>query len=238
MQAQEEANNRIRAILTDLEDVRESLLVLSDDIWLSIEHNNPEALDQGYQFKKEYNNKVVDFNRLATELSSLIEQFTHVEVETPISSSDVPEVPVAQLTPEQQEQQRIIRQLDRQIAHSLDEEFTYTKPYGFMLGDYAVANVGTWRRLYRLFWDHVSNTNGARVAELAAKYRLGVVVATERAYCREPVAIAGGYYVDGWLSAKAMTACLRNALYSLDINPDEMKIYLREYRNALVSDEG
>lgn len=36
---------KIRSILTDLERVRENLLALSDDIWLSIDHNDNEALD-------------------------------------------------------------------------------------------------------------------------------------------------------------------------------------------------
>ena len=47
--------NRIRTILTNLENVREDLLALSDDIWLSIDHNDSIAMDEGVKFKKEYN---------------------------------------------------------------------------------------------------------------------------------------------------------------------------------------
>ncbi len=36
--------DRTRQILGDLEAVRENLLALSDDIWLSIDHNDPQAL--------------------------------------------------------------------------------------------------------------------------------------------------------------------------------------------------
>ena len=38
------AQVRTRHIREDLEAVRENLLALSDDIWLSIDHNDPEAL--------------------------------------------------------------------------------------------------------------------------------------------------------------------------------------------------
>ncbi|KYD30546.1 hypothetical protein [Parageobacillus toebii] len=44
--------NRVKLILRDLEAVRENLLALSDDIWLSIDHNDPDSLEEGYQFKK------------------------------------------------------------------------------------------------------------------------------------------------------------------------------------------
>lgn len=42
-----ETAERTRQILEDLEGVRENLLALSDDIWLSIDHNDPQALDAG-----------------------------------------------------------------------------------------------------------------------------------------------------------------------------------------------
>lgn len=39
--------NPTREILEDLEAVRENLLALSDDIWLSIDHNDADALEEG-----------------------------------------------------------------------------------------------------------------------------------------------------------------------------------------------
>ena len=51
--------NRVKLILRDLEAVRENLLALSDDIWLSIDHNDPDSLEEGYQFKKAYNQSLI-----------------------------------------------------------------------------------------------------------------------------------------------------------------------------------
>ena len=45
--------DHIRDILRDLDRVRENMLALSDDIWLSIDHNDPDALQDGVEFKKE-----------------------------------------------------------------------------------------------------------------------------------------------------------------------------------------
>lgn len=44
--------DRIRSILEQLEQTREDLLALSDDIWLSIDHNDSQALEEGVAFKK------------------------------------------------------------------------------------------------------------------------------------------------------------------------------------------
>src|SRR6266545_310217 len=56
---------RIREMLEDLEAVRENLLALSDEFWQSIQHNDPEALEEGVQFKRAYNEKLAAFERLA-----------------------------------------------------------------------------------------------------------------------------------------------------------------------------
>lgn len=66
------ANERIRQILGDLETVRENLLALSDDIWLSIDHNDPQGLEEGVQFKRAYNEKTTAFDTLASELSAMV----------------------------------------------------------------------------------------------------------------------------------------------------------------------
>ncbi|AUB83828.1 hypothetical protein [Candidatus Thiodictyon syntrophicum] len=78
--------NRIRSILEQLEQVREDLLALSDDIWQSIDHNDSQALDEGVAFKKEYNAKMAAFDQLAGELSALVQQFTAVKLDDPVTA--------------------------------------------------------------------------------------------------------------------------------------------------------
>ena len=75
------AVTRIRRILEDLEAVRENLLALSDDIWLSIDHNDQQALDEGVEFKRAYNAKAAAFDTVASDLSALVQQYTSVRLE-------------------------------------------------------------------------------------------------------------------------------------------------------------
>mgnify|MGYP006298752989 CR=1 FL=1 len=72
---------KIRTILNDLENMRENLLSLSDDIWLDIDHNDSEALREGAEFKLAYNEKMADFGKVADDLSDLIQQFAGLDLE-------------------------------------------------------------------------------------------------------------------------------------------------------------
>ncbi len=59
--------DRTLQILRDLEAVRENLLALSDDIWLGIDHNDTQAMNEGVEFKRQYNAKLSAFDLLASE---------------------------------------------------------------------------------------------------------------------------------------------------------------------------
>jgi hypothetical protein len=73
--------DRTRAILEDLEAVRENLLAFSDDIWAGIDRQDLAAFDEGVRFMRSYVEKMTEFDRLAAELSVLIQQYTQVSLE-------------------------------------------------------------------------------------------------------------------------------------------------------------
>lgn len=70
------AASRTRLILEDLEAVRENLLAFSDGIWLSIDDNDEQALEDGVEFKRAYNAKVAAFDSVASEISELVQKYT------------------------------------------------------------------------------------------------------------------------------------------------------------------
>lgn len=45
-----------------------------------------EVLHEGFEFKQAYN-KIAQFNMAASDLSALIQQFTDVPIETPVSGN-------------------------------------------------------------------------------------------------------------------------------------------------------
>jgi len=216
------ATDRIREILTDLERTRENLLALSDDIWLSIDHNDADALEAGVTFKRGYNEKLTAFDRLATELSSLVQQFTEVRIETEESAAEQPEAGEAN--------QRIILALDREQPHLLSENFTYKRPYGFVLRGRAFEKLVTWKRLYLLVCQVLLEIDRAPLqwlAESGPPY-----FSTTPEALRSPMQIANGLHAEANLSANGIRDQMHRLLDEYGIPEAELRIYLREDRDA------
>jgi hypothetical protein len=220
-------NDRIRNILEDLESVRENLLALSDDIWLSIEHNDPDALENGYQFKKAYNQKWAEFDHVADDLSRLIQQFTKIN----LTADEVTG------TDDETENDRIIQELNKEVPHTLDEDFTYIRPYGFVLNGKATVGLTTWRRLYEVFCQQLANHCPERFRQLAvdpemARRNGGRWFSTSADNHYTAWEITEGIFAEVQLSANSLRHCMKRLLKTFDIPESDMKVYFREDRDA------
>ncbi|MFL9458478.1 MULTISPECIES: hypothetical protein [Nostocales] len=218
---------RVQQILTDLERVQENLLALSDDIWLNIEHNDSQALQKGFEFKLAFNGKLDNFNQVTSDISTLIEHFTHVSAER---------VDVA--CEGTVEHDRIIRELDSTQPHTIDESFTYKRPYGFVFMGQAYKGVSTWKSLYKLFCVQLAAKDINRFKDFiesseAKAPRGGAMFATEPTQLRSALEIAPGIYAEGNLSANSIRDRMKSLLVAFEISFDEISFYLREDRNAV-----
>lgn len=219
----------IRDILQDLERTRENMLALSDDIWLSIDHNDPDSLKEGVAFKEEYNSRMTAFDRLSKEISELVQQYTQVQLEAP-------EAEVAEES-EQERNARVVRELNREDAHRLDEDFTFKRPCGYALQGKAFNGLTTWRRLF----DHVCRQLHQRDADLFSQLPDLPAFKTRRGnafFAKDPDAlrvdseVVPGTYAEVNLSAKGLCNVMRLLLKTYNIPESEMTVYLREDRDA------
>ncbi|MFB1485769.1 MULTISPECIES: hypothetical protein [unclassified Thiocapsa] len=213
--------------MEQLEQVREDLLALSDDIWSSIDHNDSHALDEGVAFKKAYNAKMAAFDQLAGELSTLVQQFTAIDLAEPASSRGEPA----------HTRDGIVRDLDRREPHSLEEDFTYKRPYGYRLGDEAQSGVTTWRRLYELICLHLARHDPERFSRLPDE----PAFTTRRGnpyFTRDPVALRAamalpsGIQAEVNLSANHLRDQIKALLNYFGIDQAALSIYLRQDRDA------
>jgi hypothetical protein len=220
-------NVRIRSILEDLEAVRENLLALSDDIWLSIDHNDPQGLEEGVQFKRTYNEKMGAFDRLASELSAMVQQFTAVHLESAEQAGGE----------NQDENTRIIRELNREEPHLIDEDFTFRRPHGFILDGQAVTGVTTWRRMYELLCQQLLRRDGQRFLALPNNPSF-VTNRGHREFSADPSALrsagqmADGIYAEINHSANGLRDVIRDLLVEFDVPKERLQIYLRQDRDA------
>ena len=219
-------NKQIRDILSDLEHVRENLLALSDDIWLSIDHNDTQAMKEGVAFKEKYNEKMTAFDKLSTDLSELVQAFTDVHVEEEDGKEDSSE-----------SRERIIKELDKQEPHSLAEDFTYKRPYGFVLEDQGYKEIVTWRRVYELFLKQLATRNPDVFIALCQNHdyhtnRGKPSFARKPAELRNAMLVKNEIYAEINLSANHIRDMMKRLLETFNVSESAMKVYLREDRDA------
>ena len=218
---------RTRRILEDLEAVRENLLALSDDIWLSIDHNDPQALDAGVEFKRAYNAKAAAFDVVASELSALVQQYTSVRLEEAEQSGGTDRI----------ENDRIIAELNCEEPHRLDEDFTYKRPHGFILDGLGTTGITTWLRLYELVFRQLFERDPVRFRGLCGEpdfttNRGNHTLTNQPATLRKPLQVGDGLYAESNLSANGIRDMLRRALTAFAIPNDQFLIFLRQDRDA------
>ena len=147
---------RISKILDSLEAAREDLMALSEDIWMGIDHNDNDALDEGIAFKREFNDVFGHYSDEAARLRELITNFTEVkDNEGVVMTSEGGD-----------ERMRVIAELDTMVPHCLSEDFRYKRPYGLRLGDFAALELRTWRAIYLRVCSELVRVDPRRAAEL------------------------------------------------------------------------
>lgn len=225
--------DRTRQILEDLEAVRENLLALSDDIWLSIDHNDPKALDEGVQFKRTYNEKTKAFDELASELSAMIQQYTSVRLESEERSGEG----------DRERNERIVQELNREEPHSIEEDFTYGRPHGFILDGQGTTGITTWRRLFELVCQQLLHRDPDRFRALpdnadfiSNRGHRGFSRTADE--LRSASEIGEGIFAEINLSANALRDTLRRLLTTFGIPISELRVFLREDRDAARKREG
>ncbi len=217
--------DRTLQILRDLEAVRENLLALSDEIWLSIDHNDADALEEGVEFKRAYNSKLSAFDALSSEISQLVQEFTRVDLAIEEESGD----------DDSQKNQRIIEQLNREQPHSIDEDFTFKRPHGFILDGAATTGITTWRRLYEIVCVALIRRDVELFCSLFnhdkfVSSRGHRQFTADPSVLRSPSQLEEGIYTEINLSANGLRDVIRNLLDVYDLPRDRLQIFLREDR--------
>lgn len=217
----------ISSILKDLTNVHENLLSLSNDIWNSIDHNNPEKLDEGYQFKKEFNRLLDDFEKNKNDISVLISQFTGVKID---------ERPII-VEKEDSENQRLIKELNKNEPHEIDEDFTFKRPTAFIFNGCAYTEMNNWTELFVQFVASSAKINPAKIKEMAELPELiskqnRKYYSTDKNDLRKPAKIMDDFYVETNLSANDFAKRIIEILTQLKMRTADITIYLRQDRNA------
>ncbi len=220
---------RIQSILANLQAVGGDLLVLSDDIWLDIEHNDSAAVQRGAQFKIAFNKAMADFIDASRKVTELTESFTKVPSFEPAAAPDSAE--------ERERRERVIRALDQSARHTLFEDFRYKRPVAFTLGDVPFEGTTTWQQVYETVCRHLaarSRTlfeslpdNPAFTSNHGNKY-----FARELTGLRLGRDFGGGVLAETNLSANQIRDMIKLLLETFGVPIKSFAVFLREDRDA------
>lgn len=217
----------ITSILKDLTSVHENLLSISNDIWNSIDHNDSEKLDEGYQFKKEFNRLLDDFEKNKNDITILVSQFTGVKVD------EQPQI----IEKEDSENQRIIKELNKNEPHEITEDFTFKRPTAFIFNGCAYTEMNCWTELYIHFVACLAKMDSAKLKQIAdnsyfiskqnKKY-----YSVDKNELRKPKKIMNDFFVETNLNANDFAKRIIELLTHIEMKPSDITIYLRQDRNA------
>ncbi|KAF5060538.1 hypothetical protein DSECCO2_324670 [anaerobic digester metagenome] len=220
--------NKIKDILDMIDTLQEQLLSLPDDMLLSIDPRDNESLEQGLKFIQAYNENLNHFTLSSTKLAEQVKTYLGINPE---------EDELEQETQNRQKRDRIIKELDKTSPHTLEEDFTYKRPYGFILQDSAVKGLKTWKNMYL----HVLNLLNKKAPEKFALLPKEEKFISKRGNplfsktgneLRVAEKLSEGFFVEVNLSANIIRNNIKELLGYFDMEPLFMKIYLREDRDA------
>ncbi len=220
--------NKLKEILDTLNNLQENLLSLPEDMLLNIDPRDNDSLEQGTHFIRAFNVNLDKFMDIAIEIAE--------QIKTHFSINPEEEEIEKETVKNQQKQDRIIKELDKTTPHTLDENFTYKRPYGFILGDTAFKGIKTWRNLFILVLDELYEKDPLRFARLPEEEKFisnrGNPLFSREDNLRKGIKLKSELYVEANFSANDIRKNIKSLLEHFQIEPGEMKIYLREDRDA------
>lgn len=211
-------------ILSDFQSLGEKLNTLSDEIWLSIDHDDPKQLQTGVRLKAAFNEKRGSFRKLKDELSRLFQ-----EIPGTLSARSGPAA-----LDRQENSQAFGPETDDLVAVSLSMtgDLTFTRPRGFQLVGYPPEEVRTWREFLQALCQRLLALNRERFRSLAWNRELrkkggSPYISEDSHEFRWAIPVDEGLFVEGNLSANNVCEFARRLLTAFGIPSSQLTIRYR-----------
>ena len=221
---------RAERILSSLANVNEDLLALLDDVGQSINVRDAAAWEASKTFIDGYHVALGQFETASHDISELIRQKVGIAIQ------DMPGNRAGIVT------KPYDPTFTSRRAHYLGEDFTFTRPVGFTLGEQAFTGVTTWRELLITLCRYLAEQNPQRFANLPENPKLisqqnyPLFRHTPTSEHRKWAPIMPDVYVYVHLSADDTCKWISRLLENFGVPETNLKIYLKRERDAAGDD--
>lgn len=214
---------RTRRILDLLNETSEHLAQYADDRWLNVDRSTPEAIQAGADEQKAFLSGQTEFSELTSRLEELIRDDLSEDARERIDEVDA------------SQRERLIVELDNTVPYTLEDSFTYKRPYAIRLGEDRIGQHNTWKATYRWLLQQLHNDDPDAFdqlvnADFAATTR-GKSISRAKEDLYNPVKV-GNLFFEANLPADRMCRRMSQVLHAMGRSIDEVTIYLREDRDA------
>lgn len=195
-------------ILRDLEATRENLEAFADEVWSTVDRHDLTTLTKRVEAYNAYCRQVAEYKKLTDQLIAIIQT--------------VPSVVVAQPSGE-----------SAGVAHSLDDDFTDTKPAYYVLRGQKSPSYAYWSDLYAGVCKDLARINLEKFASLPTdrhyltEYGNWRFALTADGFRRSRL-IADGIYANVNLSANSLRNLMRQLLLDFGLRLHDLTIYLQQ----------
>lgn len=191
-------------IRQDIEDLRELILSLDDEIWSRIDHRDDAALTEFTSRKVRINDRIRAFQTAGNELLSCLAELPVIQLPGAVS----------QLPPE------------NETVAPLDRSFAFTKPTAFLFDGVRIGPAKSWRVVWQKFLELFVKDHPGPFREhlLQNPCIAGVAAAGDK--FQDPFECNGIWFECG-LSANAIRDRIKKILLYSKIDTHRMKIILR-----------
>jgi hypothetical protein len=194
----------LESIRQDIEDIRELILSLDDEIWSRIDHRDNDALTEFLARKTQINEKIKGFQNAGNDLLDSLAELPFVQLPSPVAPS-LPE---------------------KETIAPLDRSFAFTKPTAFLIDGNRIEPARSWRVLWQKFLEDFHQRNpGSFEEHLVCQPCIAGTAASGDKF-QDPFECGGRWFECG-LSANAIRDRIKRILLFSGIETNRMKIALR-----------
>ena len=215
-------NGKIDQIVTDLGDANDDLLALLDDLWLEIDHTNTESVRIGSGRMISLLESIQRFqearNDVADKLRSFLPPAQKQEATETITilSAGNPQADV----------------FAGKAKISLQENFSYRRPFGFRLRAESYPSLRTWIAVYEKICHVLRNLNPVLFDSLPDRDEMvsthgNCYFSRDRTALRSPLRVSETIFAESNLSAKLIGDLIRKLVAVFRIQESDIEFYLR-----------
>jgi hypothetical protein len=211
--------DRIDAIIADLGDSNDQLLAVLDDLWLEIDHTDSESIRTGSQRMIGVIEAAKNYQSLCDDLTRRLREFAPKDDTEDIATEH----------PTSQEKKDVFASYE---TITLKQEWSYRKPYGFMLRSKSFPWKCNWIDLYQSLCEVLRDIDGERFDTIPERREI-ISTHGNPYFSRDPkrlrtsIKVGDSIFAESNLSAKLILDNIRRLLRIFDIPESDITIYIR-----------